>query len=387
MYRQFLAVLALATFLCPALNATEAQELSRALQQAAAQAAISNEGVMNENMLMTVSFTERGSLQLDDDFIPEDEPLTGPDWQVPPMFSQYEHESFFIYKALPSERNNNNAFVDEGEYYLYTDKPLKGRTPIQAKARFTGRLQSGRYSGTIGCKVYALGPQWLITSATCPINRYDPSPLDIQGTRYTERTDRQIKRISVEGKTIQNPKYFINDHILLVYIPQKGNASLISNLAHKKKLHILAFNRPQNIFALNAFGQFFVHTSRFGLLVEDKTSAKLEGGSLNGTRFKASSSFSGTATDPLFFQNKNKQEYLTAFNSAEEHYVLDISIDDLLLSSWSGDSSDTYYMLNGNDLKFIQKTVKSLDPQGWNTIRPSLFMNIPGHQYFKVVNK
>ncbi len=406
MYRQFLAVLALSVFLCPALNAADkTQQLERALELAASKAAASNKDVMNDNILLTVDFKERGSRE------GSDVALTIP--LNPDEYKKYDEQyknsgkiyidgylyyPLFTYEATEEERrseeykyqvfpgsNYNNT--ENGKYYIESEDLLKGRRPVYGQLWSNGLLVSPAAMGTIGCKAYALGPQWVITSGTCPIDTYDSSLLVVGGITYEERTDRKILDISLNGMAINSPFYKQQGNITLFYVPQDKNPAMSTFLGKQKTLKIMAFSKPQNIFALNAFGKFFVHTSRGGALVKDKTSAELKQGSLReGGIFQASSWYNGTATDPLFF-TVNNQEYLTAYNAAPESYMLRTDLDSDFhaehIGAWDGKASDFYYALNTKDLDFIRQTISAQDPAGWEQIKGQFFLDNPNTPYFK----
>lgn len=403
MYRRFLALLTLSVFLCPALNAaSKTQKLEQALNQAASKAASSNRNVMNDNILLTVDFEERGVKDETESSLSI--PLNPTEYKK--YYEQYKNSGdiyidgylyypLFTYEATEEECRSDQVFPGEsyynntetGKYYIEIDSLLEGRTPVYGELFSNGSSVSTPVMGTIGCKAYALSPQWVITSATCPIDTYDSSVLAVQGILYPDRTDRRILGIALNGAYINEPFYEKKGNILLFYVPQDKNPALSKMLAQKKTLKVMAFSKPQNIFTLNAFGEFFVHTSRFGYWIKDKTSAELKRGSLReGGIFQASSSFNGTATDPLFFAWDN-QEYLTAYNMASESYVLRTDIDADLhaeyIGAWDGKASSFYHALNTEDLDFIRQTISKRDPNEWQQIKGQFFLDSPKIPYFK----
>ena len=390
MHGKLFAVLAAGLFVPVLANAVTQEQLADSLGRAAAAAALDNAGVMNENMLLEVYFTERGAKWVEDELSPYAErvKLRGPDWSIPDefLYSQYDYSTLFIYPATAQERKNDKAYQDEnGKYVIDYEELIPGREPILGMVWFNGWQKSSPKEGIIGCKMYALSDQWLITSANCPVEKYDPSPVQIHGYTYDQRSDRKITSMELDGTRLNNARYMLNDRVLLLYVPRPENAALAEKLNNKKQLNILAFSQPKNIFTLSAFGNFYVHTSRGGWTVKDKTKAKLKPASLQGNTFRASSSFNGTATDPFFF-TLNNTEYLSAFSMAEERYQLYVDFDNLLSSSlrpWDGLASDAYYTLSAEDLDFIRKSVKANDPQSWPQIKKQLFIDLPGKTYFK----
>ncbi len=385
MYRKLFAVLFIFGLLCPTAFALTEKEMnqkfSAAAEKAAASAAASSKDSMKDNMLLTMSFSERGVREAEKEVYETHVKLHGPDWTVPEMIDGYAYNRFFVYKALPSEIKDGSAQEEDGSYLLYSEKLLPNRKLIRAFAVYTGVKKTPRYEGRIGCKAYALGPQWVITSGTCPIKKYDESPIIVYDETYNERTDREIENFSIDGTKIKNPEYFSNGNVWLIYIPKEGNQNLINALSNKRPLKILGFSKPEHIFTLAANGQFYVHTSRYGALVSDKTKAKLRENSLEGTLFKASSSFNGTATDPFFYV-KNGEEYLTAYNAAPERYHLNVSKDELFQSSWSGKSSNKYTILTLDDLQFIKNTIQKYNPASWTQLKSRMFIDNP-RQLFK----
>ena len=390
MYKKLFSILTVLALLQPLANAVTQEQIADSLERAVVTAALNNAGVMNENMLLEVYFTERGAKWVDDELSPYAErvKLHGPDWRIPDefLYSVYDYSTLFIYPATPQERENGKARRDEnGKYIIEHDELLPGREPILGMVWFNGWQKSGPKEGIIGCKMYALSDQWLITSANCPVEKYDPSPIQINGYDYDQRSDRKITSMRLNGKELNNARYMLNDRVLLLYVPRGENTALAETLNNKKQLNILAFSQPKNIFTLSAFGNFYVHTSRGGWTVKDKTKAKLKPASLQGNTFRASSSFKGTATDPFFF-TLNNTEYLSAFSTAEERYKLYVDFDNLVSSSlwpWDGLASDAYYTLCAEDLDFIRKSVQANDPQSWPQIKKQLFIDQPDKAYFK----
>lgn len=384
MYRKLFAVLFIFGLLCPTAFALTEREMnekfSAAADKAAASAAVSSKDSMDDNLLLTMSFSERGLREAENEVYKTHVTLHEPDWTIPEMIEGYVYNRFFVYKALPSEIKDGSAQEEDGDYLLYSDKLLPNRKLLRAFAVYMGAQKTPRYEGRIGCKAYALGPQWVITSGTCPIKKYDESPLVVYEETYNERTDREIENFSIDGTKIKNPKYFTNGNVWLVYIPAEGNQSLINTLRTKRPLKVLGFSQPKNIFTLAANGQFYVHTSRYGALISDKTKAKLKDDSLEGNLFKASSSFNGTATDPFFYV-QNEEEYLTAYNAAPERYHLNISKDELFQSSWTGKASNKYTVLSYSDLKFIKDTMQKQDGASWNQVKSRVFIDHPGQLF------
>lgn len=381
MFRQVLVVLFTVALFCPSAFAVTEQEMSHkvfaAAQKAAAAASSSSKDSMKDNMLLTVSFSERGMRNAENEVMDTSVTLQGPDWTVPEMEEGYAFNRFFVYEALPKEIDEGLAENEDGKYIFYSEELIPNRKLLRAFAVYTGVKKTPRYEGRIGCKAYALAPQWVITAGTCPITQYDETPMGIYDETYDQRTDRQIEEFRLDGALIKDPRYFSNGKVWLVYIPQKDNQALISQLSAKRPLNLLGFTEPENIFSLTAFAPFYVHTSRYGLLVGDKTKARLKTASLNGLQFEASSSFNGTATDPLFYV-VNGEEYLTAYSAAPEKYHLNISNDVLFQSQWSGKASNKYTLLQESDLQFIKNTVRKQDPNSWGKIKYRLFVDKPG---------
>ncbi|HJD19994.1 MAG TPA: hypothetical protein IAB21_06050 [Candidatus Avelusimicrobium excrementipullorum] len=311
MYRQLVALLMLSVFLCPSIYATDtAQKLAQALEQASLKAAMSNEGVMNENILLTSEV--RGSAR---------------------------HEYL---AAVPM-------------------------------------------IGKIGCKTYALAPNWVITSATCPLADITQTSIEMimsDDNIYT-LSDITISKMALNNYIIAKPQIFANENIMLVYVPMQENKHLEKVLQNKKNLRLIAFSRPENIFTLTATGDFFVHSSRWGWLASDKTKAKIKTNSLHGDIFSASSSINGTATDPLFYVDRNASEYLTAFNTAEESLSFGIAGYWDADPSWKGHSSNQYKVLTPKDLEFISSIIQKHDSKSWDFVRQSLYLDSADNLFSK----
>ena len=311
MYRQFLAVLALATFLCPALNAAlKTQQLEQALEQAASQVSLSNNGVMNDNILLT------------------------------------------------SEVNGYATSDYAAPIYMI---------------------------GKIGCKAYALAPNWIITSATCPLSNITSKSFEmlLSDDEIYTLSNLEVTGVFLNNHEVYNPQIFANKHVLLLYLPQSINPGLTEVCKRMKRLKLIAFNQPKNIFTLNALGKFYVHSSRLGWLVKDKTKANIQANSLQGNIFSASSLINGTATDPLFYVDRTSNEYLVAFNMAEESLTFSIAAYWDANPSWDGKNSDKYKSLTPKDFEFIRNIVLKHDNKSWNFIRQSLYLNYPGNLFFK----
>ena len=122
MHSKLFAVLAAGLFLPVLANAVTQEQLADSLERAAASAALNNAGVMNENMLLEVYFTERGAKWVEDELSPYAErvKLRGPDWSIPDefLYSQYDYSTLFIYPATAQERKNDKAYQDENGKYV-----------------------------------------------------------------------------------------------------------------------------------------------------------------------------------------------------------------------------------------------------------------------------
>ena len=385
MYKTFVAAALL--LLNPWGYALTQEQLETELERAAAQAAVSNKNVMNDNILLTVSFTEKGIRPIsekDEYLMSEIFELHAPSWScfAKEQHPNYEYKEIFTYEATPQERMNGLAYEKNGFFYTTTNELLEGRTPVSGRLWFTGKEKTHAMKALAGCKTYALSEQWLLTSATCPLVAYDNSPLYSNGSVFRQRTDRKILQIRANDMPLYNVVYKANDHVLLIFVPLEDNPFMKYLTGKAKKLHILAFSRPENLFALNGKGHFFVHTSRWGWLLKDKTSAVPYKKSLEGDVFSAYSRFNGTATDPFFFA-ENGREYLMAYSTAEEKYNLDLIPNGIISNApWYGENSNTYYLLNADDLEFIRKTVKSVDPLGWQRMKKQFFLDTPKKPYF-----
>lgn len=201
-----------------------------------------------------------------------------------------------------------------------------------------------------------------------------PDNADIWETddhKLISREERQV--FTYEGREFTNMAY--NSKIMLVWYNQAQYVAPFVN--------VLAASSPKQLFTLSKTHQVQINTARYGK--DAVRTREFDDNSASGNYFKLDESWtqlSGTATDPLFLINSDKNEFLAGYNNGYLHYNYLLTLNDFFFQ-FDGLPSDTWYSLSLEDLHFIRATVQAHRPQDWPLIKTRLFYNTTDLPYFE----
>ncbi len=228
----------------------------------------------------------------------------------------------------------------------------------------------GPYMADLACKAYALDEHWLLVAATCM--RPTQSDLWQVGDHlFLQRHSRQ----SFWPDQTPFENYRENKRIMLVWQEKP--------IYQAPFVKVLAVSSPKTLIAMGGNGVLKINTGRFGTDAVRTRTPDVNSVRGNTLRLKQiPGQLTGTATDPLFFINRQKNEFVVGYNNGSLDYWYAISLADVF-RTFNGLSSHIWYTLTKNDLLFIQKTVQTYRPQDWQRIKTRLFYNTTNTPYFK----
>ena len=222
-----------------------------------------------------------------------------------------------------------------------------------------GDLQySFRYN--LGCKAYALHAHWLIMAGTCA------KPMPVSYKEYNvwphgnkqELVGHDILPVDPEHVGL---KISYNDRIMLLW---RDDAAYPAPY-----IKVLATSSTDRLVNYLTNSTPYINTARLGL--NKVYERHFDKNSIQGNTFKLDEGIfdlSGTASDPLFLDAYDDQDYLVAYNNG----IMDYKTFADGIRVWDGRKSDTWYALTEEDLQFIKKTVQANRPQDWPEVQSRL---------------
>ncbi|MBO7190755.1 MAG: hypothetical protein J6V32_01410 [Elusimicrobiaceae bacterium] len=221
---------------------------------------------------------------------------------------------------------------------------------------------SHRYD--LGCKAYALHPNWLILSGRCaaPMGVSDKEADMWLTSNKQEVVEHELFPYGSDQKGM---KIEYNNNVMLLWQKKAEYTAPF--------VKVLAMSSKDKLFSLwNARGSLQINTARLGLNAVRERDFLEESMQGSGNLFLLDESFydlSGTASDPAFLSIESGDEYLIGYNNG----LMDYKTCADGARVWCGKKSDTWYRLTKADLEFIKQTVLENRPQDWAEIQPRLF--------------
>lgn len=213
---------------------------------------------------------------------------------------------------------------------------------------------------TLGCKAYALHANWLIMAGTCA----KPMPVSYKEYNVWPHGNKQElvghDILPIDTKHV-GLRINYNDHIMLLWRDDAAYSA--------PYVKVLATSSVDRLVNYLTNSTPFINTSRLGL--NKVYERHFDKNSIKGNTFKLDEGLfdlSGTASDPLFLDAYDGQDYLVAYNNG----IMDYKTFADGVRVWDGRKSDTWYALTEEDLQFIKKTVQANRPQDWEEVHSRL---------------
>ena len=266
------------------------------------------------------------------------------------------------------ERNNNSIEQNTTVHFRIQEQLINTNTDISW----------GTYDADIVCKAYPLDAHWLVVAESC----LDVSTQDIFETNdheYIARKRVKEQLLEVGGKNIGTRAIYRQGNLMLIRLFEENYQA--------PYVHLLAVSSPAKLFALASTHEVKINTARYAVGGTDHTcSRNLKKKSAQGPFFQLEEGvfeLSGTATDPLFMINEQKQhEVLAAYNQGKVTYALQINANDLFHTSSTNPSKD-WRILNLEDLQFVKKTISQQEPAAWERVKNRLFFENLNKPFFE----